>query len=561
METSPDLRLQPDPARYTLPRFLEDVCLRHADRCALRFAGSSITYAELRSQARAWARGLVGLGVVKGARVALLMGNRPEWVVSAFAVSMTGAVLVPVNTFATPDELDYVLRHSDASLLLLQSELLGHHYLDDLLRDHPALTRDVPGTIRCEALPQLRAVVCLDLDAPRGAVEPWSAVARGGGDVSDAHLDAIAAEIAPSDDALIIYTSGTTARPKGILHSQRAPVIQSWRFAESMDLGPEDRVWTAQPFFWTAGLAMSLGASLAAGARLILQEHFDPAAALACIEAERATTLFAWPHQEKSMAEHPSAAHLDLSSVRRVEFSSPLAPLVGLEKDDWGTYGAYGLSETFTIASSIPARSSAGLRRETSGRPLPGNVLRIVDPESGAPVTSGEEGEIAVKGLTFMRGYYKVEPELYLDDQGFFRTQDGGHLDAEGYLHWSGRLSNLIKTGGANVSPAEIEAALGRYAGLKAAHAVGVPHPSLGEAIVLCAIPVEGAELDADALRTYLRQRLSAYKVPRRILVFRPGEVSYTGNQKVQLDPLREAALAKLEDTHTEIAGFTYGGE
>ena len=281
----------------------------------------------------------------------------------------------------------------------------------------------------------------------------------------------------------------------------------------------------------------------------------------ACIEAERASAVFAWPHQEKSMAEHPSAAGRDLASLRRLEFSSPLAPLVGLEKDDWGTYGAYGLSETFTIASSLPAHSPAERRRETSGRPLPGNALRIVDPESGAPLARGERGEIALKGLTLMRGYYKVEPERVLDAEGFFHTQDGGHLDADGYLHWSGRLSNLIKTGGANVSPAEIEQALARYPGLETAHAVGVSHPSLGEAIVLCAVPVEGGAVDAEALRSFLRERLAAYKVPRCVLVFRPDEVTYTGNQKLQLEPLRDAALAKLRAARVEIAGFAYGEE
>lgn len=263
------------------------------------------------------------------------------------------------------------------------------------------------------------------------------------------------------------------------------------------------------------------------------------------------------------MAEHPDAQTRDLSSVFRVEFSSPLAALAGVKTDEWGTYGSYGLSETFTLASALPASASAELRAETSGQPLPGMLLRIVDPETGAPLARGEKGEIAVKGATFMKGYAKVDPQLYIDAEGYFRTQDGGHFDAEGYLHWSGRLSNLIKTGGANVSPLEIEAVAAQQPGLRTALAVGVPHPTLGEAIVLCAVPSEGTVVDVDALQSALREKLAAYKAPRWILVFEASELSFTGNQKVQVGPLREAAQARLERDRVEIAGFRYerGGD
>ena len=166
--------------------------------------------------------------------------------------------------------------------------------------------------------------------------------------------------------------------------------------------------------------------------------------------------------------------------------------------------------------------------------------VRIVDPHTGAALPPGEKGEIAVKGLTLMSGYAKVEPELFLDADGFFHTQDGGHLDAEGELHWTGRLSNLIKTGGANVSPLEIEERAGRFPGVRSAHAVGVPHPTLGEAIVLCVVPTAGAAVDVPGLEAFLREALSAYKLPRAVFVLRPDEVSYTGSQKVQVEPLRE---------------------
>jgi fatty-acyl-CoA synthase len=544
------LSVAPDSARLTLGRFLEDVA-RHGERTALRFQDRSTSYADLEREARRLARALAGAGVGKGTRVAVQMANRPEWVVAAFAVGLVGGVLVPVSTFAPPTERDYILRHGDAALLLLQPALLARRFRDELLADHPELGSGTPGRLRCAALPQLRRIACLG-DAS------WDALLALGDDVPDALLDAIRADVEPSDDAMIIYTSGTTAHPKGVLHAHRAPVLQSWRFSEILGFGPEDRVWTSYPFFWTAGICMSLGATLAAGATLILQETFEPGAALDLIERERATAVHAWPHLHKAMGEHPSLQGRDLRALRKVEVSSPLAAQAGVHEDVYGVGAAYGLSETFTVASMLDADAPAAQRRGTHGPALPGMRYRIVDPETGAPLPPGKEGEIAVAGVTLMRGYYKVRPELVLDTEGYFRTQDGGSLDDAGHLHWTGRLSNLVKTGGANVSPVEIEGQLAGYDALRVGLAVGVPHPTLGEALVLCAVASEGAAVGEDDVRTFLRGRLAAYKVPRRVLFFRPDELRYTGNQKIQVGPLREQALARLREEGAVIEGYAY---
>jgi len=560
MDASLGLALQPDPARWTLGRFLEDVAERHGARAAFRFEGATWTYAELDAAARRAAHGLLGAGVGKGARVGILVANRPEWAVAAFAAGMIGAIVVPVSTLATSAERDYVLRHADVSVLLLQRTLRSRDYLDELYDRHPALADGAPGRLACEALPQLRRLVCIGAERVPGGAESWPELEDLGADVPPALLAAVREEVAPSDDGMLIYTSGTTAHPKGVLHRQRAAVIQAWRFAEWLELRADDRVFTAQPFFWTAGFAMSLGATLGAGACLLLQEIFEPARALELVERERATVVTAFPHQEKAMGEDASAPKRDLSSIRLSRFSSPLARLAGIERDEWGVDASYGLSEMFTLAALLPTRTPAEIRRGSSGTALPGNEIRIVDPETGAPLPAGVAGEIAVRGATLMRGYYKVDPEHVFDAEGFFRTQDGGSLDADGHLHWTGRLSGLIKTGGANVSPIELERALAHYPGLKVAAAVGVPHPVLGEIVVLCVVPMDGALApDEAAIRAFVRERLAPYKVPRRVLAFADGDLHFTASAKVQLAPLREAAERRLAEERAEIAGHTYG--
>ena len=543
----------PPDSALTLPGFLDDAADRYGERDALRFGAHTITYAELQALAAQATARLVDAGVGKGSSVGLWVANRPEWIVALFAASAAGAVVTPISTFAKGTERDHVLNHADVALLVAQQALGRRRPVDELTGDHPQLAAEPP--LACTAVPALRRIVGV---AGGPAFELGELASPGGEPGDDSVLDGVRRHIAPADDAVVVYTSGTTADPKGIVHRHRTFVVQAYRFASLMELTPDDRVYSAQPLFWTAGMAMSLGATMAAGACLILDETFNAGRALDTIERERATTVHAWPHQEKEMAELPGAGQRDLTSVRRVEFSSPLARLAGLTEDTWGTYGAYGLSETFTICAALPASAPAALRRRTNGRPLDGIDLRIVDPERGVELDRGETGEIVVRGETLMRGYHKVEREHTFDTRGFFHTGDAGYLDEDGLLVWTGRMSGLVKTGGANVSPVEVEQAAADLAGLKAAAAVGVPHPTLGQALVLCAIIGKAEPPAADAIRAHLAAKLSAYKVPRAVVYFRDDEVEYTDNDKIRSGALAAAAERRLADEGREIAGHRY---
>jgi acyl-CoA synthetase (AMP-forming)/AMP-acid ligase II len=539
----------------TLSGFLLEVARRYPEREALAFhtPGSGVTrwrYCDLEHEARRVARGLLGAGAGKDSRVAILMGNRPEWVAALYGVALAGAVAVPLNTYFEPPELDYVLRHSDAELLLTQTRLLGHAYVDQVAALCTELTGAAPGVLRSPRFPHLRRVVALGLDDGRGAAEPWETFLELGDGVGEDVLDAAAAEVMPADHALIIYTSGTTAVPKGVLHPHRGPAIQSWRFAQQLRLDPSVRVWSAFPFFWSAGLVMVMGATLAAGGCIVLQEHFEPGEALHLLESEHVTSPHAWAHQLAELEDHPDWLRVNLSSIRHCEAFTSFGrhPSVNVE-DAWSPRAAYGLSETCTIISSLPCDTPREIRERSQGAILPGNMVRIVDRDTGDALSVDAIGEITVKGPTLMLGYVKKLPEECFDEDGFFHTGDAGYVDEEGYLHWTGRMTDMIKTGGANVSPVEIEETLLRHAGLKAALAVGVPDDKLGEMVVLCAVAHDGVPVDEDDVRDFLRGRVATYKIPRRVLFFDEGELSLTGNAKIRSDELRKLAMERLSAT------------
>jgi fatty-acyl-CoA synthase len=247
------------------------------------------------------------------------------------------------------------------------------------------------------------------------------------------------------------------------------------------------------------------------------------------------------------LVEAPNWSRVDLSSLHYVDANGPLArhPTVSTRwlEPRW----AYGNTETFTLSCAFPSDTPAEVAGETHGAPLPGNTLKIVDPNTGAVVPRGERGEIAVKGPTLMLGYVNVPIDETLDEEGFFRTGDGGYMDDAGRLVWEGRLTDIIKTGGANVSPLEIDGVLAGYPGLQIGRTVGVPHDTLGEIVVSCVVPHSGATLEEAAIRDFLKERLASYKVPRRVLFFREDELSMTGNAKVKSGSLRELAAKLLK--------------
>ena len=546
----PPLSDEPGLGALTLPGFLREVTQTYGEREALVWCTADgvtrWTYSQLWERAIEVARALRQSGLGKDARVGVLMTNRPEWIAAVFGTALAGGVAVTLSTFSTLPELDYLIRASAVSVLLFERRVLAKDFAAVLAELEPAIGTSRPGALESANYPFLRRLALVGEPAP--GIEAWDEFLASGHGEPRELIEATAAGVLPSDAAVLFFSSGSTSTPKGVLSAHRGVCIQLWRFRRMYGFSPDDHIrgWTANGFFWSGNFAMVLGSTLASGGSLVLQSTFDAAEALELIQAERVNFPFAWPHQWTQLQGAPNWGQVDLSSVRFADFKTPIAhhPTVSGE---WYEPGhAYGNTETFTIITGYPANTPPEVHADSFGVALPGVALKITDPLTGDIVRRGEAGEISVKGPTLMLGYIGTPLDETLDAEGFFATGDGGYLDDAGRLYWQGRITDIIKTGGANVSPREVDEALITHSGVKVAQTVGVPHQTLGEVVVSCVVPHDDVILEPKQLLAFLRQRLASYKVPRHVLFFGEDEVALTGNAKIKAGELRELAAKRL---------------
>jgi len=533
----------------TLPGFLAEVATRYGAREALRWrdlAGTdnSWTYAQMHGESLRVAKALLAAGVGRGTRVGLLVSNRPEWLFGMFGAAMAGAVTVALNTFSTEQELAYQLRHADIEVLVMEAGVASRDFVADILALCPALPQSSPGRLLQDSLPFLRRVICLETEHCRPGIQPWHDFLSEGEAIPDPVARAAAAASSPVDQGLIFFSSGSTAQPKAIQQSHRAATLQCWRFGHWYETDSEVVTWSANGFFWSGNFGMALGSTISVGGCLVLQRYFEPDQALALLQREQVSLAIAWPHQEARLKECPGWDSADLSALVYVDAGGILATHPSIDTH-WRQPSGYGLTETFTFVSGFAGRLNTD---GSHGPVLPGNTVRIIDPDTGAILPLGETGEIIAKGPTLTPGYLKSPPELLFDGEGFIHTEDAGYLTEAGHLFWKGRLGDMIKTGGANVSPAEVDAVLVEHPAIQSVFTVGVPHDTLGEIVVSCVILREGEQLEEDSLRSYARQSLASFKVPRRVLFFTEVDMPMTGSNKIRRPELRKLAAARLDE-------------
>jgi len=507
------------PAPRTLSELLGAAVLRHGDQLAIASRRGRRTFSELSRRVERLAAGLEARGVGPGAHVGLLAPNWPEWLEVAFATWRTGAVLVPLNTLYRPREIEHALAHADVTHLVAVRRFLRHDY---------------EAAVAEASIPTLREVVWLDPPP-----SPTAAV-----DLSMLLLDAGSPDRAtPGGIATIIFTSGSTAAPKGVVHTHAALACAAAEDAAVLGLTAADRTWGYLPFFFAGGLVAVALATLSRGGAVVLQDTFEPAETLAALREERVTVFFAWPHQAEALLAHPDFDRAKLFLDKGVGANTKWA--AAIYGPTHHAVGSFGMTETPPLCTAWPWDAPQERREGSHGPPVGAKQVRIVDEGGMREVEAGEVGEIRVRGPSLLAGYYKEPPETCFDGEGWFRTGDLGWLDADGALHFVGRAKDVIKTAGTNVAAAEVEAVLLEHPAVGAAYVVGVPDPSRGENVAAFVVPT--ASIDAEALVEHCRERLASYKVPRHVWLRTDASLPKKGSGKADKAALREDAARLVE--------------
>ena len=536
------------PTSRTLGGLLAELASARPDAEVMVWRDQRLTRAELAARVDAFARALLAGGIRRGDRVAVLMPNRPEWIVAALATARIGAIVAAISTFSTPRELAWTLEHAAATALVTVEAFRGRQFLAPLHEACPELDRSAPGELRSARLPELRVVVCVDERRHAGVFGLDDFLATGAS-VGPAALEAAGRAVEPGDVCYILYTSGSTADPKGVMLAHGSLVANGFGIGERQHLGPADRLWLAVPLFWSFGSANALPAIMTHGGCVVLQEAFEPGEALALLERERCTVYYGMANMARALLEHPDRRRRRLDAMRT-------GLTIGLPEDVEMTIEAvaarelcnvYGSTETYGNCAVTDASDPLPVRLATQGRPLPGMEIRAVDPDSRAPLPRGEAGELCVRGHV-TPGYHGA-PALTaaaFDADGWFLTGDLGLIDEDGRVRFRGRLKEMIKTGGINVAPLEVEQVLLQHPDVKQAHVVGVPDRERDEIVAAVLELRAGASTDAGGILAFCRERLASYKVPAR-LVFRAAEaLPRTPTGKIHKPGLR-AELARGE--------------
>jgi acyl-CoA synthetase (AMP-forming)/AMP-acid ligase II len=354
--------------------------------------------------------------------------------------------------------------------------------------------------------------------------------------------------VQPIDPATIVFTSGSTATPKGVVHTHAALARAALENAAVLGITPDDRTWGYLPFFFAGGLvAVALG-TLAGGAAVVLQEVFEPGETLRLLAAERVTVFFAWPHQAEALLQHPDFAATRLHLCKGVGANTKWAQ--ALYPTDHHAVSSFGMTETPPLCTAWPWDAPRAKREGSHGPAVGSRQLRIVDPECGKPLPPETTGELCVRGPTLLAGYYGESASPF-DADGYFHTGDLGWLDADGTFHFVGRAKDVIKTAGANVAAAEVEAVLLEHPAVGAAYVVGVPDAARGENVAAFVVPK--TTVDAADVLAHCRARLASYKVPRQLWLRREDELPQKGSGKADKAALRAEAA--------RLAGVTAGSD
>ena len=545
-----------------------------AERDAMVRNGRRISFSDLERRSAVVSRGLLALGLGKGSRIALLLPNSPEFVIYLMAAGRIGAVVTPLSTLSQAPELAWVLGHGDIQLLVTCDRYLGHNYLDRIELAFPEIRGQSFGRIALKAAPYLRSVLVWGQGAPSWAAPAESTLlglANDRPEIDEAFLEAVESNVVEADSFCVIYTSGSTAAPKGVVHGQGPWVRHTYQMAHDYSGASDgDRIVSARPFFWVAGLSATLFHSLHTGCCIIVPEDMTAATLQSLIDTEGATALcgdfgtvgadpglraagyriyrvasdyaaIAKAHPEGERFLNPSRAARD--PVPHVLPSDLIAR-------------SFGMTETMGSHTSYPAESLLPPdRARTCGRAVPGVMLRVIDPQTRQPVPPGQLGELLVKGYSLTLGLYKKERADTFTAEGFYPTGDLVSMDDEGFVTFSSRIGEMVKIHGANVAPLEVETCLNSLPEIERSAVVGLDMGNREILLVAAVQPREGCVIDEASISAALRTMLSSFKVPKRFFPFAAEAFPRTASGKIKKSVLAEILAEEIRSETTAPAG------
>lgn len=529
----------------TFPKLFAEVVAARADHDALIYAGETLTYGELDQRSARMARALLATGAGKATRITLLAPDSALLLCAFYAALRIGALVTPISTLSTPSELAHIVRTSDTQILIGLRRFLARDFGRNIEAALPGLGQADPAALRLPAAPYLRSVW---LDDSAGL--PWARsiedlLARADGpNAPDAALLAAAEdEVVPGDDACVVYTSGSTAAPKAVVHGQWAVARQPPVLATYFDVQPSDRTLSLLPAFWMGGISATLQV-LSTGSTLVYPTSPDIDVVLDTIERYGVTNIVIW-HMLPRLQAAAKSRGINLDDIKIT--TGPTRDESGESIPRHLQARMLGMSESFAPHSAEPVtRRLPESKAGAAGRAVNGIERRVVDPDTGIEVAAGEVGELQLRGGALMTGLYKVPRGEVFTADGFFPTKDLVRIDADGYAFFVGRISDMIKTNSANVSRLEVEAVLNALPEVELALVTGLPDQERGEIVAAAVVPAPGHNPNEADLRAALRETLSSFKVPRRIVFITHDDIPRTPTGKVRLFELTEMVAAHL---------------
>ncbi|MED4581344.1 AMP-binding protein [Brevibacillus choshinensis] len=535
--------------QITIGDLLDETAGRYPEKEALVYQerGLRYSFAQFQEICNQAARGFMSLGIQKGENIAIWATNVPEWVISQYATAKMGGVLVTVNTSYRTHELEYLLRQSESTTLLLIDSYRDADYVGMVREICPELANCEPGNLQSARLPHLKNVIYIGEDRQPGMFL-WRDLLERSAQVAEEERKARQQTLLPDEVINMQYTSGTTGFPKGVMLSHSNIVNNAIKVAECQRLGMEDRVCIPVPFFHCFGCVMGTLACVATGATMVPVTAFDPGLVLSIVEQERCTALYGVPTMFIAELNHPSFAERDLSSLRTGIMAGSLCP-IEVMKNVVHKMGirditiAYGQTESSPVITQTVPNDSIERKVETVGRVHEGVEAKVIDPITGETLPPGVQGELCTRGYLVMKGYYNMPEQTAktIDSDGWLHTGDLATVDEEGYYRITGRLKDMIIRGGENIYPREVEEFLYTHPHILDVQIVGVPDPVYGEQVLACIRVKPGETLTEQDVLSYCEGKIARFKIPKYIQFI--DEYPMTASGKIQKFKLREHAI------------------